>query len=164
MVGVFVLTSGLAYRAASQNYSDFTFTCRICGGQKAEIRYKLNDLTVWTVRKPFLPNAIYERIFGKPHPHEWAGGPAYHYHAFGHGDGYHGGDGYSIEQHRYTRQSLLWLDEIPFSNTQEAWRFHMLVVDCDKHGGFQQFIDVAYKKRPKSIFEFLALIEQGQTN
>jgi hypothetical protein len=159
MIGVFILTLSLAYRSASANYSELTFTCRICGGTKGEIRHKLNDFTIWTVKKPFHANDIYESIFGKPHQHEWAGGPAYHFHGLGHGDGHHGGDGYSLDQDFYTRRSLFWLKEIPFRDTEEAWRFHVLVIDCEKHGGFQQFIEVAYE-RPKSISEFLALIEQ----
>ncbi|RXK56108.1 hypothetical protein ESB00_09615 [Oleiharenicola lentus] len=161
MLVALILTMWLAYRSASQNYSELTFTCRICGGKRGEIRHKLNDFTIWTIKKPYFPNSIYERIFGKPHQHEWAGGPAYHFHALGHGDGHHGGDGYSLDQNIYTQQSLLWLNEIPFADTEEAWRFHMLVVECEKHGGFQQFINAAYK-RPQSISEFLALIEQGR--
>jgi hypothetical protein len=87
------------------------------------------------------------------------GGVAYFFYGNGnHADGDHKVPGTSWTQPEYTKWSLQSLAELPVSSELVAWQFHEFVIQCERRGGFQRVTDIYFRKRPRSIDEYLSLL------
>ena len=140
--------------------AELTYVCRVCGAKSGRIEYRISRMTYWTVHRPITePVSTFVRLLGKPHEHEWAGGPAYIFYADGnHGDGQTIVPEFSEDQTRFTYWSFSCLDALPASSEQVAWEFHLFVINAERNGCAEILLSTWWERRPRTIDEYLEML------